>query len=354
LPFSAVASTVKGELLVTNSHIVGVSDWIASLRERIAQVAGFSSTVLVTGPSGTGKELIARAIHAASPRRARPFVPVDCTAVSGELFASHLFGHVAGAFTGANHDRLGCFRAADGGTILLDEIGELSLELQAKLLRTIQERVVVPLGSDRPQPVDVRIVAATNRNLLDEVHAGRFRLDLFYRLNVVSIETLALAERRDEIEPLATYFLEKLTAEQGLPRKSFSRAAIAALVSHAWPGNVRELQNVVERAVVFSRGDLIGAEAIVFDVGSAVRTPPPVMAASQIEADVAAHDSAWSTLADVERDHIRATLARAYYNQSRAAQLLGIDRASLARKIIRHALPLPSARRGRPRRDARR
>jgi DNA-binding NtrC family response regulator len=333
----------------SSSHLVGQSDWIAGVRDTIARVAPFSSTVLVTGPSGTGKELIARAIHAESPRHQRPFVPVDCTAVSGELFASHLFGHVAGAFTGASHDRLGCFRAAEGGTILLDEIGELSPQLQAKLLRTIQERVVVPLGSDRPQPVDVRIIAATNRNLLDEVRAGRFRLDLFYRLNVVAIRTLALADRTDEIEPLADYFLEKFTAEQGLARKHFARPALAALLSHAWPGNVRELQNVVERAVVFSPGQAIGAEAIVFDSAPPAGSDQPA-ARPSAEPPAGEVDDRWSTLAEVEREHVRATLARAYYNQSRAAQLLGIDRASLARKIARYAIPLPAPRRGRPKR----
>src|SRR5262245_21577435 len=158
-------------------QIVGQSAWARSLRENIAQVARYSSTVLIVGPSGTGKELIARTIHEQSPRARQPFVPVDCTSLTGELFASHLFGHVKGAFTGANYERLGCFRAAEGGTILLDEVGEISLELQAKLLRTLQERTVVPVGSDAPAPVDVRILAATNRDLGADVRAGRFRLD---------------------------------------------------------------------------------------------------------------------------------------------------------------------------------
>ncbi len=173
------------------THFVGVSPWARLLRDNISRAAAFSSSVLITGPSGTGKELIARAVHEHSGRHAGPFVPVDCTSLTGELFASHLFGHVKGAFTGAEHPRLGCFRAADGGTIFLDEIGELSLELQSKLLRTLQERVVVPVGSDQPTGVDVRIIAATNRDLPREVEAGRFRLDLYYRLNVVSFEKIA-------------------------------------------------------------------------------------------------------------------------------------------------------------------
>ncbi|HEX5444326.1 MAG TPA: sigma-54 dependent transcriptional regulator [Pirellulales bacterium] len=330
-------------------HLVGQSAWTIALREQISQVAGFSSNVLITGPSGTGKELISRAVHDESARRLKPFVPVDCTALSGELFASHLFGHEAGAFTGAIHARLGCFRAAEGGTLFLDEIGEMSLELQAKLLRAIQERVVVSLGSDEPQAVDVRILAATNRNLLEEVRDGRFRLDLFYRLNVVAIRTLALAERVDEIEGLAVHFLEKFTAEQGLPKKRFSPGAILALLAHTWPGNVRELQNVVERAVVYSKRDVIDVGAIVFDGDPSIVAPSTLRVATSA-APTSEPAASWSTLADVEREHIRATLAQAFYNQSEAARMLSIDRASLARKIARHQIATPTARRGRPHR----
>jgi len=327
------------------THVVGRSAWTQALRQRILRVAQFSSSVLITGPSGTGKELIARAIHHHSPRSAQPFVPVDCASLSGELFSSHLFGHAKGAFTGADYQRLGCFRAAEGGTILLDEIGEISLDLQSKLLRTIQERVVVPVGSDQPVPVNVRIIAATNRDLAEEVKHGRFRLDLFYRLNVVSFETLALRERTDEIEPLADHFLERLAEEQGLPRKHLSSSAIAALKSYAWPGNVRELQNVLERAAIFTMADVIDADAF----------PPVVEPANSCDSSVKPAEltqcnshSEWSTLDDVERDHIDRTLIHTFYNQSAAARLLNIDRASLARKIHRYGISVPESRRGRP------
>jgi DNA-binding NtrC family response regulator len=337
------------------TRLIGKSAWTQALRKNIAQVAGFSSNVLITGPSGTGKELIARSIHEHSPRGSQAFIPVDCTSLTGELFASHLFGHIKGAFTGGDYERLGCFRAAEGGTILLDEIGEMSADLQSKLLRTIQERVVVPVGSDRPIPVDVRIIAATNRDLAEEVRAGRFRLDLFYRLNVVSFESRALRERTEDIEPLADHFLDKLSSEQGVPRKRLSPSAIAALKAYAWPGNVRELQNVLERAAIFATSNEIDGDALPRDEEAVPRfpvasQPAPSPAAGVLPAEKGsfADETAWSSLADVECEHIRATLVRTFYNQSAAARLLRIDRASLARKIERFGISVPVARRGRP------
>jgi DNA-binding NtrC family response regulator len=328
---------------VNRSHLVGTSAWTASLRDKIAQVAAFPSNVLITGPSGTGKELIACAIHEQSPRRAGPFIPVDCTSLTGELFASHLFGHVKGAFTGADHPRLGCFRVADRGTILLDEIGELSGELQSKLLRTIQERMVAPLGSDEAMPIDVRIIAATNRDLPAEVAAGKFRLDLYYRLNVVALETISLRDRPDDIEPLAAHFLDRLSVHHGFPRRRLSGAAVVALRTHIWPGNVRELQNIIERAAVFAKGEEIGAELVPRSDQSA----PALLNAPSAPCERGEGEQ-WPDLADKVREHIVATLERALYNQSVAAEMLSIDRASLARKIRHFGIPLPATRRGRP------
>ena len=243
-------------------RIAGVSAWAQEVRRSIELVAVHQSSVLIIGPSGTGKELIARAVHACSRRAARPFIPVDCAVTTGTLFASHMFGHVKGSFTGATAATLGCFRAADTGTIFLDEIGEMELELQAKLLRVLQQRVVVPVGSHQELPVDVRVLAATNRDLATEVEAGRFREDLFYRLNVVTIRTLGLRERPEDIPVLAERYLAELAARHGMPMCALSPAAIEVLQSYAWPGNVRELENVLERAVMFSSGDEIDPDAL--------------------------------------------------------------------------------------------
>jgi DNA-binding NtrC family response regulator len=370
-------------------RIAGVSPWADQVRKAIELVAAHQSSVLILGPSGTGKELVARAIHACSKRVAKPFIPVDCAVTTGTLFASHMFGHVKGSFTGATSSTLGCFRAADGGTIFLDEIGEMELELQAKLLRVLQQRTVVPVGSHEEIPVDVRVVAATNRDLGREVAEGRFREDLFYRLNVVTIRTLPLKERPEDIPVLAARYLAELAARHGLPLCALSPPAIDVLQGYAWPGNVRELENVLERAVMFSSGDEIEAEALtgfmassspggvalsprgsamgpnapvsplvqaaaegilapttvpgVFRVEPVVKSAGAAAEAPPVVADVATAgeagaSSGWLTLADVERLHLERTLAATMQNKSLAAKLLGIDRSVLRRKLQRYGL----------------
>lgn len=342
-------------------EFIGKSDWAQQLRANIAQVASHRSSVLVTGDSGTGKELIARAIHAGSKRAAAPLVCVDCSSIPPSLFASTLFGHVKGAFSGADYDALGCFRAADGGTIFLDEIGELNLELQSQLLRVLQQREVIPVGSHRGLPVDIRIVAATNRNLAEEVRAGRFRQDLYYRLNVVRLETVSLDQRRDDIPALCEHFLARLAVENGLPTRRLSSAALALLTAWPWPGNVRELQNVLERLVIYSPGETI-APATVLSVlqGETAAVRRAAQPADEQPAEPSAPPSSrfgfqesrpglfsddaqpLPTLAECERQLIEAALRQAFYNQSRAARILRVDRKLLARKISKYKINLPT------------
>jgi DNA-binding NtrC family response regulator len=328
--------------------IVGQSAAIEQLRAQIARVARFSSSVLITGPTGTGKELVARSLHALSPRARQPFIPVDCAAITGELMSSQLFGHVAGAFTGASRETLGCFRAANHGTIFLDEVGELDYALQSKLLRVLQERMVTPVGSHAPHAIDVRVIAATNRDLRGEVAAGRFRADLYYRLDVVHLRTTALCQRREDIVPLAESFLEQLAAE-GLPRCTLTPEACMALGEFGWPGNVRQLRNLMEQAAIDSlsprisadliRGIIAASESLDDWQTSDAAVDDGRRLAPEPSPGISDHGSpAWLTLAALERQHIRHTLEHTYHNRSAAARLLGLTRQSLLRKIKRYGL----------------
>ena len=341
--------------------IVGHSEWVEQTRSVIRTVAAYSTSVLITGASGTGKELIARAIHKLSPRSVRRFIPVDCASITGPLFASHMFGHHKGAFTGATYNAVGCFRAAEGGTIFLDEIGELDPELQAKLLRVLQERVVTPVGSHDGMPVDVRILAASNRDLQREVAAGRFREDLYFRLNVVAIETRPLCERSEDIGVLAEHFLRRFAVENGMPLKQLSESARKQLQAYSWPGNVRELENAIERAILFSPGELVEA-AVLPQVAASIpdRSAETISSINFAESAAGltiphtafqhvAECGRWLTAAEVERQHILRTLEHTGYNQSAAARLLGIDRHQLRRRMFEYGLTTPGqAKRGRP------
>lgn len=356
---SSVARTVGPQ---TPGDLVGVSVWAEEIRSHIRGVAGCPSNVLITGPTGTGKEVIARAIHVHSPRAAKPFIPVDCGAIAGTLFASLIFGHVKGAFTGATYNALGCFRAAHGGTVFIDEIGELEPELQTKLLRVLQQRTVIPLGSHQEIPVDVRVLAATNRNLDEEVAAGRFREDLYYRLNVVPLHTTPLRERPEDIEPLARHFLSKLAITHGLPLKRLSHAALERLQQEDWPGNVRQLENVLERAAFLGRGEIIGPEQVCTRYHAPAPpsfAPPssvvlPILRPAAVgdwsgddsengNCCMAVVDGRWRTMEEVEREHIRRTLKLTAFNQSATARLLDIERHQLARKIRKYGLSASQA-----------
>ena len=335
------------------SGLAGCSEWVRRIQDEIARCAPYEAGVLITGPTGTGKELIARAIHLQSPRAAQPFIPVDCTTLTAALFASQLFGHRKGAFTGADYETLGCFRAAQGGTIFLDEIGDLKLDLQAKLLRVLQERTVVPVGGHEGRPIDVRIVAATNRDLKRDVVQRRSREDLYFRLNVVSLEAIGLCDRRDDIPALCEHFLDQLGKRSGFPRKSLSSGAMELLTLFEWPGNVRQLQHVIEQAAIICQEDVISlplvheliekarlperrrkqhASALVEDAGQPIGST--VEGAAFRSAGTCRPD-VWKTLNQVENEHIRSTIDRTYYNQTAAADLLGISRYALMRKLKR-------------------
>jgi len=306
--------------------VVGKSRAMARVLDVVRQVSPAESTVLITGESGTGKELIACEIHRHSLRRNAPFVVVDCGALVETLFESELFGHVKGSFTGAHETKHGRFEVADGGTIFLDEISNISLNIQAKLLRVIQEREVTRIGSSRPIKVDIRILAATNENLEDLVRKGKFREDLFYRLSVVPIHLPPLKERREDIPLLVEHFLQKYNKRAKKNITAVTSRVIKALQDYDWPGNIRELENTVERAVVLSKTDVIELEDLMYH---------GISAGSQSLGPV---DGRFRTLEEVEKEYIRAVLRAQYGNKSKAAEILGIDRKTLWAKIKKYSL----------------
>jgi DNA-binding NtrC family response regulator len=289
------------------------------------QVAPTESTVLIQGESGTGKEVIARFIHELSTRADGPFLSLNCGALPESLLESELFGHVKGSFTGAVRDKQGLFAAARGGTFFLDEIGEMSPATQVKLLRVLQEREAIPVGGTEAIPVDVRVVAATNRNLEEDIKRGRFRSDLYYRLNVIAIHLPPLRERRDDIEIFVSAFLEHIAAERREPPKRLDPEALQAVMHYDWPGNVRELENALERAVVLTKSETIGRAAM-----------PDRIAEPQAEPVVSERPHTNPTLEVIEQAYIRWVLENEGGNKTRAAEVLGIDPSTLYRKLSRY------------------
>jgi two-component system, response regulator FlrC len=310
------------------------------------QIARSDASVLITGESGTGKEVMARHLHQGSRRKEKPFVSVNCAAIPDALLESELFGHEKGAFTGAIARRIGKFEEASGGTLLLDEISEMELRLQAKLLRAIQERVIDRVGGGKPVPVDIRIIATSNRALGDEVKRGAFREDLFYRLNVVHLRIPALRERTQDIIELAGYFARKYAQVNGLPVRPVSMDARRALLANPWRGNVRELENTLHRAVLLSQGPEIGVEAILTPEGEAIGQAPRDFAERAVEAAEALTRSlVGRTVAEVERELILDTLDHCLGNRTHAAKILGISIRTLRNKLNEYTadgLPIPA------------
>ncbi len=324
MPLPLAMATEAGDL-------VGSSPAMREVQKAIGMLADTDSTVLITGETGTGKEVVARAIHRHGKRARKPFVAVNCAAIPRDLLESELFGHVRGAFTGAVADRLGSFREADGGTLFLDEIGDMDLAMQAKLLRVLQERIVTPLGG-RPVGVNVRIVAATHQDLVAHVRQGRFREDLFYRLGVVPVELPPLRERLADIVPLAEHFL--VAAAQGPPKRLGADAA-SRLLAHSWPGNVRELRNVMERVAAMVRHPVVNGADLAFLVPA-----PREATADWLEGDLP------TAVARLEAAMIRQALAACAGNRTEAARRLNIHRQLLHAKIRRYGLEQSGKRTG--------
>jgi DNA-binding NtrC family response regulator len=319
----AAAAEPRGpQAETTQDGLIGSSEAMRTVQKVIGMLADSVATVLITGETGTGKELVARAVHEHGHRSSKPFVPVNCAAIPAELMESELFGHVRGAFTGAVSDRTGAFRQAEHGTLFLDEIGDMDAAMQAKILRALQERIVTPVGG-KPVPVDVRVIAATHRDLKQGVGDGSFREDLFYRLNVVPIHLPALRDRIADIVPLAEHFLSRASG------KRLAADAAARLIRHTWPGNVRELKNAMERAAVLVRGDVVSAADLGFI---------DEMRSGADEISAWPDEDLSSAVARLEEMLIRRALGRSAGNRAEAARALGIHRQLLYTKMKRYAL----------------
>jgi len=326
------------EQLLQESELVGDSPSMSRLRERIQRIAPTGATALIRGESGVGKELVARAIHTYSTRRGGPFVTMNCAALSESLLESELFGHEKGAFTGATGRKIGKFEQGDGGTLFLDEVGEMSPAIQAKFLRALEGHPFERIGGSAAVSVDVRVVAATNRDLEQSVKAGTFRKDLYFRLQVVELDVEPLRNRKDDIPILAQHFLARFARKIGRPPLELSPGAIAALTDYHWPGNVRELQNTIERAVILTVSERLDSQDIQLSALGRSESPPVSHAAGPESFHAV-------PLEEIEQQHILATLEATNWNKSQAAQLLGIERSTLDRKLKRYDV-------GRPERDS--
>ncbi|MDZ4675532.1 MAG: sigma-54 dependent transcriptional regulator [Gemmatimonadota bacterium] len=314
-------------------QMIGESAALGEVRDVIARVGPTAARVLITGDNGSGKELVARALHESSPRRERPFVEVNCAAIPSELIESELFGHMKGSFTGAFADRAGKFELADGGTLFLDEVGDMSLAAQAKVLRALQEGVVTRIGGARAVQVDVRILAATNKDLAFEIEAGRFREDLFYRLNVVPIEVPALRDRREDIPALVEHFSNELAGATGPGPRRFGDDAVRLLKTRPWPGNIRELRNAVERLLILSTGRVVTAA----DVERLL--PGPGLGSAGVALEEAAGAASFEGFRqDSERAFILAKLRDHDWNISETARELGLPRSSVYKKIEKYGM----------------
>jgi DNA-binding NtrC family response regulator len=322
---------LRREMPETSARIIGASRAMRELLGLITRAARGSSTVLITGESGTGKELVARAIHETSERKGA-FVPVNCAAIPAELMESELFGHTGQAFTGAKQARAGLFESADEGTLFLDEIGEMPSALQPKLLRVLQEGTVRRVGADREREIDVRVIAATNRDLEREVSEGRFRQDLYWRLNVIHLSVPPLRERPFDIPLLVEHFINKIAEKSGRAPLNVSPETLATLTAYSWPGNARELENVIERACALATGPNLTPDDL----------PERVRSSGQTVALIARAKERRMTLRELEREYIIEALGMTGGNKSRAAEILGIDRRTLHRKLDEYRAEDPS------------
>jgi two-component system response regulator HydG len=317
--------------LLNEGGLIGKSAAMQELAQLLTKVATTDATVLITGESGTGKELVARAVHSRSQRMGSQFVAVNCAAVPETLLESELFGHTRGAFTHATNDKKGLFEQAAGGTLFLDELADIPLDVQAKLLRALQERRVRPLGATEERDVDVRLLAATNKSLENEVSAGRFRKDLYYRVHVVEVTVPPLRDRDDDVLLIAHHFIGQMAARAGKSLVGLSPEASDALFAYEWPGNVRELQSCIARAVTLAEGTsitLVDLPPVIQAACEKRTTLPPVMDRESLP-----------RLSDVERRYIRHVLQKTSGNKTRAAEVLGIDRRTLHRKLKRMRQP---------------